>query len=210
MSSLTSVISASNATGPSQLDRRQLSFLGRSRKRRMKATLLTPLYGKKLRNAPPKALNCRGGFVLFMIIAVITAAVGIYLNSAILIISAMIVGPDFGPIAGVCVAVVHRRFREAGKSLLALFVGYALGIIAAYLMTVVLRETGFIPQHFDAVNGSVQASIAQPGFLPVLIALLAGIVGMLSLTTAKSGALIGVLVSVTTIPAAANIAVTVA
>ncbi|HKH19687.1 MAG TPA: DUF389 domain-containing protein [Gammaproteobacteria bacterium] len=151
-----------------------------------------------------------GSFVLFMIIAVIIAAVGIYLSSAILIIGAMIVGPDFGPIAGVCVAAVHRRFREAGKSLLALFVGYALGIMAAYLMTLVLRDTGFIPQYFNAMNGSVQALIAQPGFLPVLIALLAGIVGMLSLTTAKSGALIGVLVSVTTIPAAANIAVTVA
>ena len=39
------------------------------------------------------------------------------------------------------------------------------------------------------------------------VAFCAGVAGMLSLTTAKSGALIGVLISVTTIPAAANIAV---
>ena len=37
------------------------------------------------------------------------------------------------------------------------------------------------------------------------MAFVAGIAGMLSLTSAKSGALIGVLISVTTIPAAANI-----
>jgi uncharacterized membrane protein len=41
----------------------------------------------------------------------------------------------------------------------------------------------------------------------VLVAAAAGIAGMISLTTAKSGALIGVLVSVTTIPAAANVGV---
>ena len=39
----------------------------------------------------------------------------------------------------------------------------------------------------------------------VIVALLAGVAGMISLTTAKSGALIGVLISVTTIPAAGNI-----
>jgi uncharacterized membrane protein len=39
------------------------------------------------------------------------------------------------------------------------------------------------------------------------VALLAGVAGMLSLQTAKSSALIGVLISVTTIPAAANVGV---
>jgi uncharacterized membrane protein len=41
----------------------------------------------------------------------------------------------------------------------------------------------------------------------VLVALLAGVAGMVSLQTAKSSALIGVLISVTTIPAAANVGV---
>jgi uncharacterized membrane protein len=39
------------------------------------------------------------------------------------------------------------------------------------------------------------------------VAYFAGVAGVLSLTAAKSGALIGVLISVTTIPAAANIGV---
>ena len=41
----------------------------------------------------------------------------------------------------------------------------------------------------------------------MLVALLAGVAGLLSLTTAKSGAPLGVLISVTTIPAAANVGV---
>jgi uncharacterized membrane protein len=41
----------------------------------------------------------------------------------------------------------------------------------------------------------------------VIVAVFAGIVGMLSLTEGRSGALVGVLVSVTTIPAASNVGV---
>jgi hypothetical protein len=47
--------------------------------------------------------------------------------------------------------------------------------------------------------------IASPDFLAFFVAACAGAAGMLSLSTAKSGALIGVLISVTTIPAAANV-----
>jgi len=41
----------------------------------------------------------------------------------------------------------------------------------------------------------------------VVVAILAGIVGVVSLTQARAGALIGVFISVTTIPAAADIGV---
>ena len=43
-----------------------------------------------------------------------------------------------------------------------------------------------------------------------MVGFLAGIAGMLSLTSSKAGPLIGVLISVTTVPAAANIAVAIA
>jgi len=46
--------------------------------------------------------------------------------------------------------------------------------------------------------------ISRPDVTALVIAVLAGVVGMLSLTEARSGALIGVLVSVTTIPAIGN------
>ncbi|MGZ5313338.1 MAG: DUF389 domain-containing protein, partial [Solirubrobacterales bacterium] len=48
-------------------------------------------------------------FVAFMILACLIASVGILLDSPILIIGAMVVGPEFGPIAGLCVATVQRR-----------------------------------------------------------------------------------------------------
>jgi uncharacterized hydrophobic protein (TIGR00271 family) len=49
--------------------------------------------------------------------------------------------------------------------------------------------------------------ISSPDFFSFFVAFMAGVAGILSLTTSKSGALAGVLISVTTIPAAANIGV---
>jgi NADH:ubiquinone oxidoreductase subunit K len=57
------------------------------------------------------------------------------------------------------------------------------------------------------VLATMIAATGNPNVYSAVVALLAGVVGVLSLTTAKSGALIGVLISVTTIPAAANIGV---
>ncbi|MGF1471476.1 MAG: DUF389 domain-containing protein [Rubrobacteraceae bacterium] len=146
-------------------------------------------------------------FMVFMIVAVLIAAFGIYLNSSILIVGAMIVGPDYGPIAGVCVASIDRRWAEAGRSLVALITGFAGAIIVASCGAMVLRQTGLIAWNFGTLDGPLELAIVRPTALTAMVAVLAGVAGMLSLTTSKSGALIGVLVSVTTIPAAASIAV---
>ena len=48
-------------------------------------------------------------FVAFMVLATLLASVGILTDSAILIVGAMVVGPEFGPLAALCVAIVRRR-----------------------------------------------------------------------------------------------------
>ncbi len=144
-------------------------------------------------------------FVLFMVLATLIAAVGILTDSVVLIIGAMVVGPEFGPLAGVCVALVQRRRALALRSAFALVAGFAVGIVAAGLFTWLLRVVDLAP----AVVGAhpQTAFIARPDAFAFIIALLAGVAGMFSLTTAKPGALVGVFISVTTIPAAANIGV---
>jgi uncharacterized hydrophobic protein (TIGR00271 family) len=148
-----------------------------------------------------------GVFLLFMVLAALIAAVGIYLDSEILIVGAMVVGPEFGPIAGFCVALVQRRRDLAVRSGVALAVGFPLAITGVYLASLIFRATDLTPEDFDAAEHQVANLIASPDVFTVIVALCAGAAGMLSLSTAKSGALIGVLISVTTIPAAANIGV---
>ena len=146
-------------------------------------------------------------FVLFMVLAGLIAAVGILLDSAILIVGAMVVGPEFGPIAGFAVALVQRRPRLALRSFGALAVGFPAAIAAVTLATLVFQWIDASPEDFDAASHSLSSTIANPDFFAFFVAFCAGVAGVLSLTASKSGALIGVLISVTTIPAAANIGV---
>ena len=146
-----------------------------------------------------------GSFVAFMVLAALIATVGIIQDSEILIVGAMVVGPEFGPIAGFSVALVERRVKLAFESLLALAVGLPAAITAAWLFTLALKGTDVAPASFGSEDHGLAVLISDPDELSLLVALFAGAAGVLSLTTAKSGALIGVLISVTTIPAAANI-----
>jgi uncharacterized hydrophobic protein (TIGR00271 family) len=148
-----------------------------------------------------------GVFLLFMVLAALIAAVGIFLDSEILIVGAMVVGPEFGPIAGFCVALVQRRRDLALRSGVALAVGFPLAITAVFLTTLIYKAIDLTPQDFSAEDHGISNLISSPDAFTVIVALCAGAAGMLSLSTAKSGALIGVLISVTTIPAAANIGV---
>ena len=146
-------------------------------------------------------------FMAFMVIAMLIAAVGILLDQPILIVGAMVVGPEFGPLAGLCVAIVERRPILVRRSLKALVVGFPLGILATVGATAIFDWVDLIPDEFDPADHPLTNFISQPDVFSVFVAFVAGVAGTLSLTSAKSGALIGVLISVTTIPAAANIGV---
>ena len=66
-------------------------------------------------------------FVAFMVLAMQLAAVGILLDQPILIVGAMVVGPEFGPLAGLSVALVRRQPDLARRSISALAVGFPVG-----------------------------------------------------------------------------------
>lgn len=149
-------------------------------------------------------------FAAFMVLATLIGAVGIFLDSAILIVGAMVVGPEFGPVAGFCVAAVQRRGDLAVASATALAVGFPLAIAAAAAASLAFKWTGVAPDAFSESDHGLSRSIANPDFFAFFVAFCAGAAGMLSLTTSKSGALIGVLISVTTIPAASNVGVSAA
>jgi uncharacterized hydrophobic protein (TIGR00271 family) len=146
-----------------------------------------------------------GVYLAFLLLAGLLAMVGIYEDSPILIVGAMVVGPEFGPLAGICVAFVQRRPGMALRSAVALAVGFPLAIAVVYATSLLLKAVDLFPDTFSIEGHSLSNLIAEPNFFTFFVAICAGAAGMLSLSTAKSGALIGVLISVTTIPAAANV-----
>ncbi|MFH7337931.1 DUF389 domain-containing protein [Streptomyces sp. KHY 26] len=149
-------------------------------------------------------------YVAFITLATMIAACGVVLDNAILIVGAMAVGPEFGPLAGISTAVVRRHPRLALRSLTALLVGFAVAMAVTVGFTLFMDALGLF--HRSALEGRRPntAFVYAPDAFSFIVALLAGVAGTLSLTSAKSGALVGVAISVTTVPAAANAAVALA
>ncbi|MEV8624211.1 DUF389 domain-containing protein [Streptomyces sp. NPDC051079] len=143
----------------------------------------------------------------FMILATMIAACGVVLDNAILIVGAMAVGPEFGPLAGICTGIVRRSAKLVLRSSYALVVGFAAAIVATTVFSLGMDALGlFSVDKLDAPRVNT-GFIWKPDPFSFVVALLAGAAGTLSLTSTKSGALIGVAISVTTVPAAANAAV---
>jgi len=143
--------------------------------------------------------------LVLMAVASMIAGVGILLDSPILVVGAMVVGPEYGPLAALCVAAVRRRWSSLPAPVTTLAVAIALGVAATAALTIVLRVTGIAPEGYALSERELTAFISRPDGLAAVVAVLAGVAGMLSLTEARTGTLVGVLVSVTTIPAIANI-----
>jgi len=154
-----------------------------------------------------ESIELNANFLAFMVLACLIASVGAMLGQPVLIVGAMVVGPEFGPLAGLSVAIVERRPEVAARSLAALAVGFPVGITAAFLFTLFAKWTGLVEADLLLGERELTAFISEPSSFSFIVALFAGAAGVLSLTSAKSGALVGVLISVTTIPAAAAIGV---
>ncbi|WP_128379187.1 DUF389 domain-containing protein [Streptomyces cavernae] len=146
-------------------------------------------------------------YVAFLTLATMIAACGVVLDSAILIVGAMAVGPEFGPLAGICTALVQRLPRLAWRSALALIAGFAVAMVLTTGFGMLMDGLGLFERGLLERERPQTDFIWRPDEFSFIIALLAGAAGMLSLTSAKSGALVGVAISVTTVPAAANAAV---
>ncbi|MFE7442097.1 DUF389 domain-containing protein [Streptomyces chartreusis] len=146
-------------------------------------------------------------YVAFITLATMIAACGVVLDNAVLIVGAMAVGPEFGPLAGISTAVVQRRPRLALRSLIALVAGFALAMAVTVGFSWFMDALDLFSREQLEGDRPNTGFVYAPDAFSFIVAVLAGIAGTLSLTSAKSGALVGVAISVTTVPAAANAAV---
>lgn len=156
-------------------------------------------------DAAAENVSLRPSYLAYMIVAGVIAAFGATERSPILIVGAMAVSPDLLPMSAACVALVARRPRLLGRAFGTLAPGLALAVLAAYALTLVLRLAGRVSPQMDIQQGVIGA-LASVNVATVGVALAAGVAGMLAFET-RAGFVVGVAISVTTIPAAAYIGV---
>jgi uncharacterized hydrophobic protein (TIGR00271 family) len=141
-------------------------------------------------------------FQIFLTIACLLGAIGAITNSSVTVVGAMVLGPEFGPLAAVAVGTVLRRRDLVRRGAFALGAGFPLAMLVTAIASLLFEATGLLTSasldNLDQVD-----FIYEVGPFSFIIALLAGAAGMLALTSAKSASLVGVFISVTTVPAAA-------
>lgn len=148
-------------------------------------------------------------FFALLIFAALIGACGVVTDSPILIVGAMVVGPEYSAIISVALGIERGDLSSVRRGLLALLVGFVVAIVVTLLFALCVRELGYAPEAYLRGIRPISDLINSPDLFSVVVAVVAGLVGVVSVTLSR-GALLGVFISVTTIPAAADIAVSVA
>ena len=149
-------------------------------------------------------------FHVFLWLAVALAAVAVVTDSSVLVIGAMVVGPEFSLVAAVCIGLVLGRPTIAVRSLLVLVASFAAAVAVVVVLALLARLGGWLTPDLVTAPRPLTGFIWRPDRWSLVVALLAGIAGVLATTTGKSASLVGVFISVTTVPAAGNLALGIA
>ncbi len=148
-------------------------------------------------------------FVALVAVAVLIAAVGILTDSSILIVGAMVVGPEYGPLMSMALGLHRWRWARVWRGAKAILVSFPIAIALTALMTWLIDMTGQTPVAYEQGIRPLTGFISRPDIYTVIVAALAAVAGVVALTQVRMGSLVGVLVSVTTVPAASNVGVAV-
>lgn len=149
-------------------------------------------------------------YLAFMTLATLLASIAIVVDSPILVVGAMVLGPEFVAIAALGLALVRRRRRLFTAAARTLVVGFAVAITVATLAALAARALGWVTSADVTGERPGTDFIYSPDKWSFIVALIAAAAGVLSLTSAKVGGLSGVFISVTTVPAAGNVALGIA
>ena len=175
--------------------------LGRSSGRGAEVGLVwEDVIGMAARNSRPIAR-----YLAFMLVAGVIASYGVLEYNVILIVGAMAISPDLLPITAAGVGLVDRHPRLAGRALMTLVFGMAFTSGAAAASAYGQNQFDLVPSGFD-IDSTVLGSLTTVNNETIVVALAAGVAGMLALESRASSG-VGVAVSVTTIPAAAYLGV---
>src|SRR4051794_20780441 len=149
-------------------------------------------------------------FYAFLTLATAIAAVAVVTDSAILVVGAMVVGPEFGLVAALALGIAAARLNLIQSSVWLLLKGFATAIAITVLLALLARTVGWVQVSDVTGDRPLTGFIWRPDKWSAVVAVLAGCAGVLSQTAGRTSALVGVFISVTTVPAAGDLALSIA
>ncbi|MET9317910.1 DUF389 domain-containing protein [Kribbella sp. NPDC003505] len=160
-----------------------------------------------------QAYNEAGGswsYYVFLTLATMIASVAVITDSSILVVGAMVVGPEFGVVAALAVGLFLRKSGLTQRSLALLVKGFVIAIAVTVVAALVARAVGWVDAADVTADRPLTGFIWRPDRWSAVVAVLAGCAGVLSQTAGRGNALVGVFISVTTVPAAGDLALSIA
>src|SRR5271166_6583293 len=110
----------------------------------------------------------------------------------ILLVGAMVVGPEYNAIMGIALGIDKRNKPPILRGALALLAGFSAAVIVTLIFGLAIRWSGHTPRAYSLGVRPVSNLIENLNLFSLIVAVLAGIVRVVSLIEARSAALIGV------------------
>jgi len=141
------------------------------------------------------------------LLSALVAVAGLLLDSPALVVGSMVMAPQVGSALTSAVGVVLADRRMVWDGLRAQVVGLAAAVIGAAVVGLLLQWVAFVPAHLDVTTVNQISQRISPGALSLVVGFAAGAAGSLGIATAIPVSLVGVMVAVALIPAAATVGI---
>jgi len=146
-------------------------------------------------------------YVLMTVVSALIATAGLLLDSPAVVVGSMVIAPLVGPALAASVGTVVNDSEMFRRGVRMQVLGLLLSIVAAFLFAFALRNVHLVPPLADVTEIPEIRERVAPDFLSLMIAVGAGVAGIVSLTTGVSAALVGVMIAVALIPPAATVGI---
>jgi uncharacterized hydrophobic protein (TIGR00271 family) len=149
----------------------------------------------------------RRSFVALAALSAAVATAGLLLNSAIIIVGAMVIAPFAGASLSTSVGAVLDENPVVVRSVGSQLLGLAVGFVAALAVAGLVRELYFVPPSLAVSRIAVVQQFVTPSLLSLTVAICAGAAGAIALATDLPVSVAGVAIAAAIIPSVATAAV---
>ena len=149
-------------------------------------------------------------YATMLLMSAVVATAGLLADSPAVVVGSMVIAPLIGPALAANVGIVtgDDNLKSTGFAYQAL--GITIVVVASIGLATLARVGGLEPGGVDIVVVAELQERVSPNLLSLVIALGAGVAGILSLTRGFSEAIVGVMIAAALIPPAAAVGITVA
>ncbi|WP_297885125.1 TIGR00341 family protein [uncultured Halorubrum sp.] len=151
-----------------------------------------------------------GTYVLMTVISAVIATAGLLLDSPATVVGSMVIAPLIGPAMSAAIGTVvddEALFRRGVRMQV---LGVVVAVLAATLFAFALRSLALVPPGLDPLELAEVSERLAPNVLVLVVAVGAGVAGIVSLMTGVSATLVGVMIAVALIPPAAAVGIGIA